>query len=161
MILHTVDALVNFQSSIVLLRSPSGDTDIMVLAIALFHRVYYNFGVGKYRKCIIFTDYDVTQKKEALIRFYAMTGNDYISALFGTSKTKCWKVIQSKASFLTAFKDIGSTWDFSADLINAFEMFICKVYGCRSRVTRALHKKVYEWKQNTSFSIFTMLARIQ
>jgi hypothetical protein len=60
-ILHTLDALEKHDSKIHL-RSPSADTDILVLCIALIQnpeRVYYDYGVGKNRKSISLNDYQV------------------------------------------------------------------------------------------------------
>ena len=107
-ILHTVDALQAEDNSKVHLRSPSGDTNILVLAITLIstpNRVFYDYGAGKNRKCICLNECHVPRdEKEALIGFYAVTGNDYRSAFFGKEKQKCWKVMLNRESFVTAFK---------------------------------------------------------
>ena len=92
MILHTVDALQAQDNSKVHLRSPSGDTDILVLAITLvptLNCVFYDYGAGKNRKCICLNEYHVPRdEKEALIRFHVKTGNDYTIAFFGKGKQK-------------------------------------------------------------------------
>ena len=127
-ILHTVEALQAEDNSKVHLKSPSGDTDILVLAITLIptpNRVFYDCGAGKNRKCICLNEYRVPRdEKEALIGFHAVTGNDYTSAFFGKEKQKCWKVMLTRESFVAAFKDIGNHWDLSDELIAAFEKFV-------------------------------------
>ena len=107
-ILHTMDALNMEESTKVHLRSPSGDTDILVLAIALVstpNHVYYDYGTGKNRKCVRLDQYDVPHdERDALIGFHAVTGNDYTPAFFRKGKNKCWKTMKSKEVFLTASK---------------------------------------------------------
>ena len=136
MILHTVDALQTEENSKVHLRSPSGDTDILVLAITLIptpNHVVYDYGAGKNRACICLNEYRVPRDgKEALIGFHAVTRNDYTSAFFGKGKQKCWKVMLTKESFVTAFKDIGNHLDLSDMLIVAFERFVFKLYRYKS-----------------------------
>ena len=54
-VLHTVNAVQAKDNSKVHLRSPSGDTGSLVLAITLIptpNRVFYDYGAGKNRKCI-------------------------------------------------------------------------------------------------------------
>ena len=112
MILHTVDALHAKYNSKVPLMSPSGDTDILVLAIMLIptpNRVFYDYGASKYRKRICLNEYRVPRdEKETLIRFNAVTGNSFTSVFFGKRKQKCWKVMLTGESFITAFKNIGN-----------------------------------------------------
>ena len=143
--LHTMDALNMDESTKVHLRSPSGDTDILVLAIALVstpNRVYYDYGAGKNRKCVRLDQYDVPHdERDAFIGFHAVTGNDYTSAFFRKGKNKFWKTMKSKEVFLTAFKDIGNCWYLSYELIAVFEKFVCKLYGSKSdEVNRARHE---------------------
>ena len=111
-VLHTVEALQAEDNSKVHLRSPSGDTSILVLPITLIstpNQVFYEYGVGKNRKCICLNEYRVPREgKEALIGFHAVAGNDYMSAFFGNRKQKCWKVMLTRESLATAFKDIGN-----------------------------------------------------
>ena len=70
-ILQKVDALQAEDNSKVHLRSPSGDTDILVLAITLVptpNRVFYDYGAGKNRTCICLNEHRVPRyEKEALI----------------------------------------------------------------------------------------------
>ena len=125
-ILHTLDALDKYDSKIHS-RSPSADTEILVLCIALIQnpeRVYYDYGVGKNRNSVCLNDYQVPpDEREALIGFHAVTGNDYTSAFFGKGKDKC------KQEFVTAFQEIGNGWALSENAIDSFEKFVCKLYG--------------------------------
>ena len=143
-VLHTLDALDKHDSKFHL-RSPSADTDILVLCIALIQtpeRVYYDSGVGKNRQSICLNDYRVPpDEREALIGFHAVTGNYYTSAFFGKGKNKCWKIMKTNRGFLTAFQEIGNDWELSEHLIDLFEKFVCTLYGSKKvRVNEARYE---------------------
>lgn len=75
--------------------------------------VFYDYGAGKNRKCICLNEYRALRdKKEALIRIHAVTGNNYTSAFLGKGKQECWKVMLTRESSVTAFKDIGNHLTF-------------------------------------------------
>ena len=77
------------------------------------NRLFYDYGAGKNRKCICFNEYRVLRdEKEALIRIHAVTGNDYTSAFLGKGKQECLKVMLTRESSVTAFKDIGNNLTF-------------------------------------------------
>ena len=64
-----------------------------------------------------------------------------MSAFVKKRKRKCWKVMLTRESFVTAFKDISSHWDPSDDLTVAFEKCVCKLYRCTSvEVNKARHE---------------------
>ena len=64
-----------------------------------------------------------------------------MSAFVKKGKRKCWKVLLTRESFVTAFKDISSHWDLSDDLTVAFEKCVCKLYRCTSvEVNKARHE---------------------
>ena len=72
----------------VVLRNPSGDTGILVLAFGLIdepdlEKVFYDYGSGKNRKESWLKDFKLDQEyKKALVGFHAFTGNDYVSGFF-------------------------------------------------------------------------------
>ena len=90
--LHTLHALTQSLTSRVHLRSPSADTDILVIVLALVSypdRVYYDYGVVK-NSCVVLADFDIPiSDKNALVGFHSVTGNDYTSAFFSKGKGKC------------------------------------------------------------------------
>ena len=92
-ILHALNVLHESQQCKIHLRSPSGDTDILVIALGMIpypERIYYDSGVGKNRRCILLSEYVIPQEeRDALIGFHAVTGNDYTSSFFGKGKEKC------------------------------------------------------------------------
>ena len=56
------------------IRSPSGDTDIIIISVSLLNSDH----IDKMKIN--------GQEKEALIGFHAITGNDYVSSFFGKGK---------------------------------------------------------------------------
>ena len=95
-ILHFLDALKEPETTVVL-GSHSGDTNIMVLAVALIksdcERLYIDYGNEKNRKTICLADILMNEnEKDALFGFHAFSGNDYISGFFRkgqSSGSKC------------------------------------------------------------------------
>ena len=90
-ILHFLDALKEPETTAVL-RSHSGDTDIMVLAVALIksdcERIYIDYGNEKNREAICLADILMNEnEKDALFGFHPFSGNDYISGFFRKGKS--------------------------------------------------------------------------
>ena len=78
-ILHCHHSLQESPNSKVVLRSPSGDTDIFVLASSLLDptRIYLDYGKGKLRKGFWLNQLNIDEQlKIPLIGFHAFTGND-------------------------------------------------------------------------------------
>ena len=97
-----------------LLRSPSGDTDILVLIISLLYefknRIVIDNGVGNSRKLTWLGSIDFSSSRlNSLLGFHAFTGNDYVSSFFRKGKGICWKVLQKFSKFENTFSDIGNT----------------------------------------------------
>ena len=96
----------------VVIRSPSGDTDIMVLTLALIDdlvKVYFHYSNGKCtrRMCLGAVGMKDEEKK-ALVGFHSFTGNDYIPSIFRKGKKHCWSITKSNESFLRAFTELGT-----------------------------------------------------
>ena len=72
-VLHSLQDLEEFLVSKIYLRSPSADTDILVIALTLIssmqlNRVCFDYGVGKHRSCLLLSDYQLPEdKRKALI----------------------------------------------------------------------------------------------
>ena len=83
-VLHAMDALKDDGN--VCIRSPSGDTDILVIAIGLIRanpRVLVDSGNGDHRRKVWLDSITLSEvQQSALIGFHAFSGNDYISAFF-------------------------------------------------------------------------------
>ena len=74
----------------IILRSSSGDSDIMIIAINLIDsskRVLVDYGNGKNRKGVWLNSIDLDDNiRAALIGLHAFTGNDYVSSFFKRGK---------------------------------------------------------------------------
>ena len=61
------------------------------------------------------------QESEALIGIHAITGNDYISSVFGKGKPKCVETV----------KCLGNSWDVFEALFIDIEEYICAIYNAK------------------------------
>ena len=137
MILHCLDALVDPESTVVL-RSHSGDTDIMVLAVTLIRsnceRLFIDWGCGKNRKAICLSDITMSEReKDALLGFHSFSGNDYISAFFMKGKAVSWKCMLKKEIFVEVFSAFGRTFEFDQSQLLLLEEYVCQLYGYQSQ----------------------------
>ena len=124
-ILHCLDALKESEATVVR-RSHSGDTNIMVLAVALIRhdceRLYIEYGNGKNRKAICLANIVIIENKQgALLGFYAFSGNDYISGFFRKGKSSGWKCMVKTEKFVRLSH------------LLLLEEFLCNLYGYKCR----------------------------
>ena len=136
-ITHALQAQGEDQYHHVIIRSPSGDTDILVLAVSLLHefcdQVTIDNGAGKNRKLIWLGGLDLTPNRcSSLIGFHAFTGNDYISSFFKRGKDQCWKLMEKFQKFETCFKQLGLAIDLNMDVFSQLEEYVCYLYGIRT-----------------------------
>ena len=133
-ILHTMNILE--EGFTVVLRSPSGDTDIMVLALALINdltNVFMDYGNGKNRKRLSLGEIRLLQsEKEALVGFHSFAGNDYILSIFRKGKKHCWSIAKSSETFLEAFSELGADWEMTDEVVLALEKYVCALYRSKN-----------------------------
>ena len=84
-ITHAIKYLSSSNEKNVLIRSPSGDADIIVLCVSLLYtykeRVFIDNGTGKSRKLIWLGGINLSHEKcKALLGMHAFTGNGYFSS---------------------------------------------------------------------------------
>ena len=131
-VLHALDALANNSSNVVI-RSPSGDTDIFVIALGVVRetsRIKFDYGSGINRKAIWLNEVAIpVNYSKALIGFHAFTGNDYVSAFFRKGKSRCWKTMVKSARYLEAFNTLGDQWELSDELKLTLEEYVCNLYS--------------------------------
>ena len=112
-----------------MVRSPSGDIDILVLF--LLHQfdgknVLIDNGVGKNRKIIdMSTSLLSLQQRCALAGMHAFSGNDYISSFFRKGKQTIWKLVLGNERFLQTFSEFGLFSTTREDVKVVLEEFIC------------------------------------
>ena len=156
-VLHALQIL-NETDLSVMLRSPSGDTDIFVILVGLVNenshkkRVYYDYGNETSRKGTWLNDIVIEERyRETLLGFHAFTGNDYVSAFFRKGRKLCWNSMIRDEAFINVFSKIGENWNLSNVIKETLEMYVCNLYGSkRTSIDQArleLFQKKYT-KQN-------------
>lgn len=95
----------------VMVRSPSGDIDVLVLSIAhQFNDIHVliDNGTGKSRTILDTTSSTLDEnKRNALLGLHAFSGNDYVSGFFRKGKVAFWKTMMKKAEFIDTFAELG------------------------------------------------------
>ena len=123
----------------VMIRSPSGDIDIIVLFI--LHEfdgitILIDNGVGKSRKIIdMSTSLLCQQKRKALAAVHAFSGNDYVSSFFRKGKKVMWKLVLQNDKFLDAFSQLGLFNSVTDEVSNCLEKFMCALYSYKNETT--------------------------
>ena len=115
-----------------LVQSPSGDIDIIVLF--MLHcsgtNIFLNTGDGDARK-IIGISCPILSKIEyqGLSGIYAFSGNDYISSLLRKGKKKFWKTLLKQPEYLDIFANLETNEIVQEGTVKERESFVCKLYG--------------------------------
>ena len=151
-ILHAFQAMTE-TNRLVHLRSPSGDTDILVLSLGLItdrrhlERIYYDYGNGKNRKGTWLSKIPLDDTlRDALVGFHAFTGNDYISTLFRKGKKMCWSTMTKNEAFVGCFTELGRSWSLTDDIQRFLEQYVCKLYGSKKKSVNAVRFELFTKK---------------
>ena len=95
----------------IMVRSPSGDTDILTLFGPHDFRdakIFIDNGTGKNGTIIEVTSSQLSaEEKKALIGVHTFSGNDYVSSFFWKGKSAFWKLALKKHEFLQLFGKLG------------------------------------------------------
>ena len=119
-----------------IIRSPSGDTDILIMAISLFATektmLLIDSGTGTNQKIFHLKDISIDEdERKALIGFHAFTGCDYSSSFFRKGKPTCWKLMLTKARFIKAMQAIGENEHPDGPLHDELVKYVCALYGSK------------------------------
>ena len=119
-ILHFLDPLKEPEATLVL-RSSSGDTDIVVLAVPLISssqdQVFIEFENGKNLKAIKLNNKNMaTDLKQALEGFHAFTGNDYVSSFFTKGKIASLEKMVKDEKYIQGFLEFGMSWKIMQEI---------------------------------------------
>ena len=149
-ILHAIHAIKNSSHKVVL-RSPSGDTDIIILALALIneqHMVYMDYWNGKRRKGFWLNNIILKEnERKALIGFHSFTANDFVPAFFRKGKKRCWSILRKDEKFLVAFSELGRNWELTGEIVTALETYVCILYGSKENSVDAARLDMFMKKQ--------------
>ena len=131
-IFHFADATNTTEGSIIL-QYPSGDTDIMIIAIRIIDTskpVLVDYGNGKNSIGIwlnsIYLDDNI---RAALIGFHAFPGTDFVSLFFKGGKQSCFRLMKQYNKLINAFRLFGGDWELKVELIVALESVACHLFG--------------------------------
>ena len=146
----------------VVLHSPSGATDIMVLALALINdltNVFMDYGTGKNRKRLSLGEIRLLQtEKEALVGFHSFTGNDYIPSIFRKGKKHCWSIAKSSETFLEAFSELGADWEMTGEVVLALEKYVCALYRSKNNSVNELRYELFLKKKKKEDKVIDLAA---
>ena len=160
-LLHTLRILQESRL-FVLLCSPSGDTDITVLALALIaeenrSRVYYDYGNGKNRMGTWLSDVNLQENyRSSLIGFHAFTGNDYVSSFFRKGKQWCWKKMISEEKFVQCFIEFGDSWVLSEEIKANLELFVCKLFSSKKASVNEVRLEMFTKKHTAQNKVIDL-----
>ena len=136
-VLHASKILTADPDIVVTIRSPSGDTDIVVLLIVHLHQygdrvVLDDFHGQEGRKSYRLSDLELEDSViTSLIGLHAFTGNDFVSSFFRKGKSTCFKLLEGSSRFQITFDKLGLEWDLSDDTFDELQSFVLRLYGAR------------------------------
>ena len=119
--------------STAMIRSPSGDIDIITLSFCHDFsdtQILIDNGSGKNRKIIDVTSSGLSpDQRRALLGMHAFSGNDYVSSFFRKGKLAVWKTVTKNNAFVELFSSLGTEVTVSEELVRRLEWFVCSLYG--------------------------------
>ena len=135
----------------IVLRSPSGDTDILALLLALIKndksRVFYACGNGVNRKGVWLNLVEIEEnKRNALIGFHSFTGNDFVSSFFRKGKKHCWEVMIKNEKYLECFTALGKDWEPSLSMMEMLQHYVCSLFGSREKEVNKARFEIFNKK---------------
>ena len=101
-----------------MVRSPSGDIDILVLFVLHCFGSNVLFIDNSHGNSIKIFDFkpptlSILQRR-ALSGVHAFSKNDYISSFFGKGKHIFWKTVTKDENFMSVFASLGNTYQLSS-----------------------------------------------
>ncbi|XP_056105946.1 uncharacterized protein LOC130084505 [Rhinichthys klamathensis goyatoka] len=130
--LHAQHAAQEHQT--VVIKSP--DTDVAVIALSLQPdlpcRLYFFTGVGNKTRLIDLAKVSSalgTSVCLALIGIHTFSGCDSTSAFYGKGKRKAFSVACEKEEYLTAFTNLGSSFNLDQSTFELLCTYVCHLYG--------------------------------
>ena len=123
----------NTTTAHVIVKSP--DTDVFVIGVCKANRIgttlLLHTGRGNNKRVLNLTNvhnYLGAEVSDALIGLHCFTGCDSVSAFYGKGKSKAIKLMMGDSDVQKVFKQIGSSFEVSEEVIKAIERFVCKLY---------------------------------
>ena len=113
-ITHAMQFLEENENHHVIIRLPSGDTNILVLTVSVLYshktRILLDNSSGKEQKSVWLGALELFQQRStSLIGLHAFSGNDYVSSFFKKGENQFWKLV-------------GYKWELNVDLVSTYRM---------------------------------------
>ena len=157
MMLHCHKIATELPAAKITIRSPSGDTDVVVVLSPFADRIILDDGNGENCRQILLADIDVDEDVvSSLIGFHAFTGNDFVSSFFRKGKETCFKVMERRAKFLSTFTQLGTTWELTEELKRELEHFVCALYGSKLKDVDLVRHEMFKKKMSKEKKIKDM-----
>ena len=121
-IAHAMQFLEENENHCVIIRSPSRDTDILVLTVSVLYshktRILLDNSSGKEQKSVWLGALESSQQRStSLIDLHAFSGNDYFSSFFKKGKDQFWKLLEKFEKFHDCFSKLGVQYEMSEELL--------------------------------------------
>ena len=158
LVLHALHAINESRDAKVNIRSPSGDTDVLLLVLVHLYdhkeKVLLDNGSGTNRKQIWLGNFNIeSELLQALIGFHSFTGNDYVSSFFRKGKDLCWRLLEKQSKFQNAFATLGSSWHLSDETWTSLEEYVCCLYGVRGKNVDSVRYKLFTKKNQREHKV--------
>ena len=150
-IAHAMQFLEENENHCVIIRSPSIDTDILVLTVSVLYshktRILLDNNSGKERKSVWLGTLELSQQRSpSLIGLHAFSGNDYVSSCFKKGKNQFWKLLETFEKLHDCFSILGLQYQMSEELFKQLEEFVCYLYRMRIKSVNEVRCRLFEKK---------------
>ena len=115
----------------VTIKSPSGVTYVLLLALALLKdftdKILIIDEHGEYKKDFMLNGVDFDEKiTDSLIGFPVLTGNDFASSSFRKGRKIYFGILQKNSKYQESFTKLGNDWEISGELCNIIQQYVCQ-----------------------------------
>ena len=143
LLLHANYQLSQDHTKVIIVRSPSGDMDIIILFVSRFDEdsemIHIYFGTGKNRKILSVGSINMSRElRKALIEFHDFIGNEYVSSFFKKSKKYCWRLLERNSRFLHVFEALVTDWQLSDSTLLVWRKLFATCMEIRRKIAMKL-----------------------
>ena len=149
-IAHALQFVEENENLRVIIRSPSGNAEILVLTVSVLYNhktILIDNSSGKEQKSVWLGALELSQQRsKSLIRLHAFSKNDYVRSFFKKGKNQFWKLLEKFEKFHDCFSNLGVQYEMSEELFKQLEEFVCYLYGMRIKSVNEVRWRLFEKK---------------
>ena len=127
-IAHAMQFVEENENHRVIIRSPSGDTEILVLTVSVLYNhktILIDNSSGKEQKSVWLGALELSQQRsKSLLRLQAFSKNDYVPSFFKKGKNQFWKLLEKFEKFHDCSSNLGIQYEMSEELFKQLEEFV-------------------------------------